>query len=108
MKYYIEIDDRDIDRFRVDNPCKGSHGNPVLVLRDKHNMSVGFELKVCDQEGGERMNKYNKYVSAGLLKMRVRLARLVDTDDPCQVICRIVDEMAGVMIDKEGRCAKDD
>lgn len=60
------------------------------------------------KEGGERMDKYDKYISAELLKMRVRLARLVDTDDPCRVICQIVDEMAGVMIDKEGRCAKDD
>lgn len=54
------------------------------------------------------MDKYDKYISAELLKTRVRLARLVDTDDPCRVICQIVDEMAGVMIDKEGRCAKDD
>lgn len=44
MKYYIEIDERDIDRFRIDDPCKGSRGNNVLVLRDKYNRTIGFEL----------------------------------------------------------------
>lgn len=53
MKYYIEIDDIDLERFRVDNPCKGSHGNCILVLKDKNNMTIGFELKkeernICD------------------------------------------------------------
>ena len=44
MKYYIEIDERDIDRFRIDTPCKGSHGNDVLVLEDKYHRTIGFEL----------------------------------------------------------------
>lgn len=52
MKYYIEIDDRDIERFRIDNPCKGSHGNCVLVLKDKYNMTIGFEL-LRDRPHGE-------------------------------------------------------
>ena len=36
--------ERDIDRFRIDDPCKGSHGNNVLVLNDKTDRTIGFVL----------------------------------------------------------------
>lgn len=60
MKYYIEIDERDIDRFRIDDPCKGSHGNDVLVLEDKYHCTIGFELLKERLHGEWIYHKYDK------------------------------------------------
>lgn len=61
MKYYIEIDERDIDRFRIDDPCKGSHGNNVLVLEDKNNRTIGFELLKARPHGEWIWQTEDKY-----------------------------------------------
>lgn len=44
MKYYIEIDEKQLDRFRIDPPFRTSHGNDILVLKDKNNKTIAFEL----------------------------------------------------------------
>lgn len=62
MKYYtIEIPESYLSQFRVDLPCVGSHGNKVLVLTDRYNHTIGFELKpkrsgsvIVDEDGNTK------------------------------------------------------